>query len=150
VTLSTSVTNNPLHSQPVRKTMIIYAVLSVICVMIDKIYSLFGHGVYSASMSLMFLFPLLGGVLPYLLLWIFIPQADQVKSYRFSYNSYNSGIATLTVGSMLKGIFDIAGTASPLLAWFSVCGWSLLAIGVIAYLTGLVQRKRTVQIRTID
>ena len=82
----------------------------------------------SDSMSFMFLFPLLGGALPFLLLWILVPQADSIRHYRFFYNGYNTGIALLTIRGMLNGVFEIAGTSSPYMTIFLVCGWSALAI----------------------
>lgn len=115
------------------KTGIVYLVLSVFCVVFDKIYALFGHGVHSAAMSLLFLFPLLGGAVPFILMWAFVPHASDVQNYRFSYNCYHSGIAALAAGSLLKGVLEIAGTSSPYLIAFTVCGWMLFAIGATVY-----------------
>jgi hypothetical protein len=127
--------NKQKRCRQVRRTILVYLSITVFCVVFDKVYALFGHGVSSDSMTLMFLYPFLGGVLPFTLLFLFIPQADQVKWYRFLYNAYNSGIATLTIGSLLDGIFEIAGTSSPYLLGFAVCGWSMTAIGLLGYLT---------------
>lgn len=137
----TSVTDQPRLSRQARKTAAVYLAVSALCIVVDKIYALFGHGVHSASMSLMFLYPLLGGVLPFLLLWLFVPQADHVLHYRLSYNCFNSGIAALTVKSMLKGVFEIAGTSSPYLIVFTVCGWAMLVIGLLTYLYRLGTRS---------
>lgn len=110
--------------------------------MIDRIYALFGHGVYSAYMSLMFLYPLAGGVLPFFMAWLFARQTGGMPYYRLSYNCYNSGLATLTVGSMLNGVFEIAGTSSPYMIVFYVGGWIMLAAGVLGFLTGLLTQRR--------
>ena len=134
--MSTLVTNR--KSIKARKTAISYGAVTISCILFAKIYGLFGHGVTSSAMSLMFLFPLLGGLLPFLLLWLIgLPKmqdenADPARlanQYRFFYNSYNSGVATLTVGSLLSGILEIAGTASPYLIAFTIGGWLMLAIG---------------------
>jgi hypothetical protein len=50
-----------------RKTIIVYVVLTAAAVVFDQIYALFGHGVHSSAMSLMFMYPLLGGAFFYLL-----------------------------------------------------------------------------------
>ena len=55
---------------------------------------------------------------------------------RFSINAYNSGIATLTVGSTLQGVFEIAGTSSPYEMVFAVVGIAFL----IAALGGVIRR----------
>lgn len=141
MTLYTSDTDKPKRSAQFRKTAIVYLAVTVFCVIFDRVYALFGHGVFSASMSFMFLYPLLAGVLPFLLLWLFAPQADKVKYYRLFYNCYNSGVATLTVGSMLNGIFEIAGTSSSYVIVFTVCGWSMLSFGFVAYILNFYTRE---------
>lgn len=121
--------------------------VSVFCFVFNKIYAIFGHGVNSDSMTYMFLYPLLLGVLPFLLLWLFVKQADNVPHYRLFYNSYNSGIALLTIGSLLKGIFEIAGTSSPYLIVFTVCGWGMFAIGLVIYPVNLFQRRTAGEVK---
>lgn len=143
MTLFTLVINNFKSNRQARKTLISYSAVSIFCVIFDKIYALFGHGVSSYSMSLMFLYPLLGGVLPFLILWLLIPRSTDITNYRFSYNSHNSGIAALTTGSLLNGIFEIAGTSSPYLIIYTVCGWIMLATGVLTYLFNLYKCKKS-------
>jgi len=79
----------------------------------------------------MFAYPLLGGVAVYLLAGAI--SKTRVPG-RFAVNAYNSGIVTLTVGSMLKGIFDIAGTSSPYQPVFVVTGWLMLLAGALYYI----------------
>ena len=45
--------------------------LAALCVLVDRVYALFAHGIASVYMDFMFLYPLLGGVLVYgLLAWL--------------------------------------------------------------------------------
>lgn len=81
-------------------------------------------------MTFMFLYPLLGGAAGFFLLRQFIFKARGCRYYRLSYNSYNSGIATLTVSSALKGVFDIAGTSSSYLTVYIVVGIIMAAFGI--------------------
>jgi hypothetical protein len=90
----------------------------------------------------MFLYPLLGGALFYFLLERLKPDMTRFAPFRFGYNSYNSGIATLTVGSFLKGILEIAGTDSPYLVFFTIIGWLFIAVGVIVFVLLSVSRKK--------
>ena len=138
----TSDINKPMHSLHALKTSLVYLAVSVFCVIFDKIYALFGHGVHSASMSLMFLYPLLGGFVVFILAWLFIHHSDEVRCYRLFYNCYNSGLAALTVGSVLNGIFEIAGTSSPYTIAFFILGWTFTAFGLFEYLMGLRGRGR--------
>lgn len=123
-----------------RKTIIVYIVLAAAAVVFDQIYALFGHGVRSNAMSLMFLYPLLGGAVFYLLAGLLIPGFNQHGTHRLGYNIYNSGIAILTVGSLLKGILDIAGTASVYVPLYFIAGWTSTAAGLL-FLFGLAYRQ---------
>lgn len=114
-----------------RKTVLIYIVLSLTAIAVDNIYAIFGHGVRSAAMTWMFLYPLIGGGLIYFLIERLIPGVSKAAGYRLFYNVYNSGIATLTVGSFLKGILDIAGASSTYTVIFNVIGWLFLVGGLI-------------------
>lgn len=122
------------QNRQVRKTALAYLFVTFLCVAVDRIYANFGHGITSDSMTYMFLFPLLGGVLPFLLLWQMVPQADGVRHYRLLYNGYNTGIAMLTIRGMLNGVFEIAGTASPYMTVFLICGWAALIVCAAGYL----------------
>ncbi len=117
-----------------RKTVFVYFAIVLFCIIFDKVYALFSHGVSSASMSFLFLYPLFGGAVPFLLLWLFVPRASETKAYRLSYNCYNSGIAALTVQSMLNGVFEIAGTSSKYLTAFTLAGWAMVTAGTFLFL----------------
>lgn len=126
----------------IRKTIGVYAILSLVAIGINFIYGQFGHGVHSAAMTWMFLYPLLGGALFYFLLERLKSGMTRFAPFRFGYNSYNSGIATLTVGSFLKGILEIAGTNSPYLVLFTIIGWLFIAVGVMVFALLSVSRKK--------
>lgn len=143
MTLSTLDIKQTSRSKQPLKTAIIFLAVSVFCIVFNKIYAVFGHGVSSDSMTFMFLYPLLCGALPFLLIWFAGPQPDTVAFYRFSYNIFNSGIALLTVGSLLNGIFEIAGTSSVYLIVFTVFGWTFLSVGIIVYMVNLFRRHQT-------
>jgi len=128
-----SISSRP-RSRRAKKTMIAYLVISVLSILIDRIYAQFGHGVYSAPMSLAFLYSLLGGALVFMLLWLFGPEDEDIWHSRLLFNLYNSGIAALMTGSLLKGVLDIAGTSSPYIIVYRLVGWLLLGIGILGFL----------------
>ena len=113
------------------KTALVFLVVSLFCILLNYVYSRYSHGVYSNYMTYMFAYPLIGGVVVNLLAGTILKT--RVPG-RFAINIYNSGIATLTVGSMLRGIFDIAGTSSPYQPVFVVMGWLMLLAGVVYYI----------------
>lgn len=98
--------------------------------MVYKIYGVFGHGVESASMTWMFLYPLIGGMVFFFVVRTLFPKVNYLNGYRVFYNLHNSGIALLTFGSMAKGIFEIAGTASDYTKIFFIVGWGFVSIGI--------------------
>ena len=118
------------------KTVIVYVVVSILMIATDRIYSIFGHGVSSAYMTLMFLYPLLGGAIFFLLFGKLIPKIRGSQYYRVFYNLYNSGIALLTAGSFMKGSFKIAGTDSPFVKYYYGVGILFIIVGVILLFSG--------------
>ena len=130
-TLDTNQSNKEVH---LKKTIVVYLILSIAAIVVDNIYALFGHGVRSDSMSWMFLYPLIGGTLVFLMAELLLPtEVMHADGFRLSCNLYNSGIAALTTGSLLKGILEIAGTASPYTVFFFAAGIPFLLIGSIIF-----------------
>ena len=109
---------------------IVYLVIAIFCILFAGIYEVFSHGVISYSMIFMFLYPLLGGSLVYLILskWNRLDYPSKM-----TYNLYNSGIASFTVGSCLKGVLDIYGTTSEYTFLYFLMGGILCGIGIVSY-----------------
>jgi hypothetical protein len=114
---------------------------ALFCVLFDRVYALYAHGVESAAMSLMFLYPLLGGAAMYVVLWHFDPFGERVSYSRCFRNAYNAGLSTLTAASAMQGVMDIAGTSSPYTAVFVVCGAVLSAVALLGYVIGLIRSR---------
>ena len=109
-----------------------YAVESLFVLVIGAVYELFSHQVYSPFMYLMFMIPLVLGVLPNLAARLldksFITSKDAKTAYKL-------GVLTLIFGSFLKGVLDIYGTSSvyPIL-YLPVAGLLLIvALGLEIY-----------------
>ena len=134
--------NKESQRKQIRKTIWIYLILSVTAVVINKVYGVFGHGVDSPSMTWMFLYPLLGGALFYFIIERFVPHIIKLSGYRVFCNIYNSGIATLTFGSLLKGILNIAGTSSSYLVFFYIVGGGFLVAALIMMFIKIINQKR--------
>jgi len=113
------------------KIMLVYLAVSILCIAVNKIYATFGHGVSSDAMKGMFLYPLMGGILFFPVSGILISRISKYYGDRMFFNIYNSGIATLTVGSFLKGIMDIAGTSSQYVVLYYQIGWVCIAFSLI-------------------
>ncbi|MCB9418310.1 MAG: hypothetical protein H6667_00780 [Ardenticatenaceae bacterium] len=111
----------------IKTTVKIYAAITLFCIAFSFIYSLFSHGVSSPFMSYAFAFSLVLGVGGFILFgW-------QHLENRAAFNLYNAGIATLTVGSFLRGIIDIAGADTTYPAYYFFVGTILVAGGGLIY-----------------
>lgn len=94
------------------------------------IYEYFSHQVYSGYMILAFTIPLVGGALPFLV----IALLGRKFPGRAAVNLYNSGIAALTVGSIMRGGLEIYGTTNNLTDVYWLAGGALGAAGILAYI----------------
>ena len=142
MTLSILDINKRNNEKQLRKTIWAYLILSVVAVVVDKIYGIFGHGVHSAAMTWMFLYPLLGGALFYFIIQRLIKHITKFAGYWVFLNIHNSGIATLTLASLLKGIFEIADTNSPYLVYYYMTGGVFIAAGLIIMLIMALNQDR--------
>lgn len=108
-----------------------YLLASVFCVVFSAVYGYFSHDVYSLYMIYAFAFPLVLGAVPLFALVLFgrgkYPQ-------KWSMTLYALGIATLTVGSVMTGVFEIYGTENGMVAAYWIAGGVLAVIGAFSYL----------------
>jgi len=110
-----------------KTTVKIYTFTTLFCIAFNYVYSLFGHGVSSPFMSYAFAFSLVLGVVGFTLF------GRLNLDNRIAFNLYNAGIATLTVGSILRGIIDIAGADTAYPVYYFFIGTVFVAIGGIMY-----------------
>lgn len=109
--------------------------ISVFCLVFYLIYNMFSHGVKSPYMTYLFAWPLILGFLPCSIIYVISRiKHSTIHINAVSDNAFCSGVAALTVSSLLKGIFDIAGTASVYQTWLSYAGASLIVIGIIHFI----------------
>lgn len=112
------------------KTGFIYILISIFCMVFGLIYEYYSHGVYSNYMIYAFAFPLVGGALPFTVMSLY--KIKRLPN-RLTFNLYNSGIATLTIGSIMQGVINIYGTTNNLLIVFWVVGIALSLISLLLY-----------------
>jgi len=80
----------------------------------------------------LFLVPLLAGAVPALLL-----LSRRAKIPARCRSLWGPGVATLTVGSCLRGVFDIYGTTAPLVGVYWLAGGALLLAAALSGLRGV-------------
>ena len=105
---------------------VIFLCVTIFTALFGAVYEMFGHGVYSFFMLYAFGFPLVLGVLPYVLCLV-----RNVKKFsRLGIRSWNAGIITLTVGSLFQGVLEIYGTTNRLAVVYQIAGILLLLGGI--------------------
>lgn len=107
----------------IKKRSFFYGLFTLICIIVNYIYSLFSHNVSSIYMTYMFVIPIVG--------YLF-----SLISNKYLYNNLlASSILTITLASFLEGIIEIAGTDT-------IFVYILLGIGIILFISSLFFIKK--------
>ena len=91
------------------------------------VYEHFGHGVYSPFMIYAFALPLSLGALP----WCALDLKPRRAMCEGAARLWDSGVLTLAVGSVFRGVLDIFGTTNRLVAVYPAAGAVLLLTGAL-------------------
>lgn len=108
----------------------IYLIIALFFVIFGAVYEIFSHEVYSYHMIYAFVYPLAGGCLVYNL----IAKFGKKYPNTLTQNIYNSGIATLTIGSIVQGIIEIYGTTNECVGVYFFVGTAMVLTGCILYI----------------
>ncbi|WP_099832729.1 hypothetical protein [Streptococcus suis] len=122
MTLSTSVTNQT--STRTARTFITYLATTAFLFIFSRIYESLSYGEVSIFMHYMFCVTLIGGAVLLGLLQL-MPTLS-----RLSYNLWNSGVATITAGCLLRGIINLSGRSTTLDQpyWYIGAGFLVLSL----------------------
>jgi len=128
-----------LNRRQASKTAFVYLLVALFFVLFGAVYEIYSHEVYSYYMLYAFTFPLIGGTLVFNILSFLKLQKYPNAIAR---NLYHSGIATLTVGSVVQGVLEIYGTTNALSDYYWSVGIVLIVIGVVAGIVGFFLQRR--------
>ena len=125
------ISDTEMNAKRAAKTSFVYLLVTLFLVLFGAVYEVFSHEVYSFYMIYAFAFPLVGGVLPFSAMnicrWKRYPHA-------LARNLYHSGIATLSIGSIVQGVLEIYGTTNTLTGWYWIFGTGLIILSIISSL----------------
>lgn len=129
MTLSTSVTNQTSTRTP--RTFITYLATTAFLFVFSRIYESLSYGEVSIFMHYMFCVTLIGGALLLGMLTL------KPNLSRMTFNLWNSGVATITAGFLLRGIINLSGRSTTLDQpyWFIGAGFLVLAL-ISLFFTG--------------
>lgn len=122
--MSTSVTNS--LTIRTRKTSLTYLSLTIFLFVFSRIYESLSYGEVSFFMHYLFAVPLIGSSLLLLALCLF-PRLS-----RLCFNLWNSGVAVLTAGFLLRGIINLSGRSTTLDLPYWYIGGGLLLLTILS------------------
>ena len=112
------------------KTAFVYLLISLFLVLFGAVYERYSHEVYSFYMLYAFVFPLAGGVLPFISICLY--GANRYPPIRVR-RLYHCGIVTLSVGSIIQGVLEIYGTTNALVQWYWIIGTGLVVLSIVLF-----------------
>ena len=115
------------------KNTYMWILVSLLLLLFSTIYETFSFGVISLSMIFLFLYPLLLGAVPTLI----VEKNGLPKMNRI----YIDGVIILTIRSLIVGILEIYGTDTRFSKYYMIAGIGLLAIGIITYYLDIKIKK---------
>ena len=120
--MSTSVTKA--SKKRLKKTAVVYALITVFFFIFSRIYEHFSFGETSVYTHYLFGVPLIGGMV----LLIFQKMIPNLS--RLSLNLWNSAVATIATGVLFRGIVNLSGrsTTMDLPYWYMGIGLAGLAL----------------------
>jgi hypothetical protein len=123
-----------------------YLAASILIAAAAAVYGLFSHGVYSYFMTYAFMIPLLAGAVPHLISALKRQNATKeqkpfaaklaviASKILDAKDTQLAVIATLTAGSILKGVLDIYGTTNRLLIAYPAAAVLVVAAAAVMVL----------------
>ena len=126
------------NKQILQKRLVKYLAILGFLAVFSAIYEAFSHQVYSAPMIFLFAIPLVLGALP-TVLSIKIPKLHIKNPWQNLTHIF--AVATLTVGSVLAGVFEIYGSSNAFIIWYFMVGGVMLAASFAMWLMGFLRLR---------
>ncbi len=109
-----------------QKVCFSYLLSALALFLFQMVYHYFGHGVVSVSLKFVWLLPI-GG---FCVFWL-LDALFGLGTKRAARNSYHASLAIFANGLILQGILEIAGSNSPYVQLYYLSGVLLLITGLL-------------------
>lgn len=113
-----------------KKRMKSFLISSVVSLVVGVVYEVFSHGVYSPFMYMMWVIPILLGVVPIMVSKI----CNRELLDDLGFAVYFTGVVSLMIASFFKGVLEIYGTDSKLVYVFVI-------VGIVQIIYGISKRR---------
>lgn len=119
--------------------MVLYLGIIAFIALFGIVYEQFSHNVHTFYMWFAWIWPLIFGFIPYLLLYVL--KAKRVPGL-LTESVYNFGVAMLTVRSVFKGVIIIYNTTNDaMVLFYTILAVVALLLGAALYVIGLLINK---------
>jgi len=105
-------------------------ILTALAYIFGRTYTFFTHGEISRSISEMWLYLLLSGVVFHALAAVMFTLIKR-QPYRLAAGIYNSGVLAFAAGMFMNGFFEILSVDRSLIKYYEFAGIGLMAAGFI-------------------
>ena len=112
--------------------------VSAVLFVFSKIYTHFSFGQSSPYMNNMFLITLFGGLIALL---IQLAVIGYKKVFKAAYNLWNSGLACIVAGMLIRGIINISGRTTTADRYYMYVGAAFLIASALVFFLHLVVLK---------
>lgn len=126
--------------KPNAKRALIGLGLTLFVYIFGVVYHQFSHGVISSNMAMAW-GPVAAAAGIYLIVWLIIPAVSKRPYYRLSVNLFNAATAWQTLGMILRGVIDIAGSSSPYLIAYPYIALVLYGLSGLSVVLWLIKPK---------
>ncbi len=121
-----------------RKRVVPYAIVTIFCALLSYIYLQFSHGVSSPHITYLFAYPLTMGIGLGALAMIL--EKEEPQSF-FATHFYHTGVVALIISSILRGVFEIAGTSSIYEDILLILGISFVTFSFFGYIINRIFKR---------
>lgn len=125
----------------IKKSSVIYFIITILLILLNYIYSIFSHNVSSNYMTYMFIYPLVVGIVVNIFILI-NKNIIKLKSFYIGKSILNYGIAIMVFRNFMKGVFQIAGTDSNYLIYYLYVALMLILVSSIFLIYSLYEATK--------
>lgn len=125
----------------IKKSSVIYFIITILLILLNYIYSIFSHDVSSNYMTYMFIYPLVVGIVVNIFILI-NKNIIKLKSFYIGKSILNYGIAIMVFRNFMKGVFQIAGTDSNYLIYYLYVALMLILVSSIFLIYSLYEATK--------
>lgn len=135
----TSLNHSTVCHRRIVKGVIVSFGFTLFCLVLNAVYTHYSYGVTSTYLQLMFLIPMLGCTMPFVLL---LATKQTARVTRVGFNLWNSGLSVYAFGCLIRAIVNISGRFTDYDRYFWYTGSAFLIVALFANTICLFRHRK--------